>query len=498
MKLVSFLQQIHKISEISKKFFISELLDVAQIKSVDEFCDKLNITKILHLLEAAGLTLSDILQMNEADVNDLIAANFMKERLKLRDFISSFRQRQKAKEQSAKDQIPSSILGYCLNLSSILKHDFNCVHLIDGSQKLLDAADANSVAKVIVNYWKVHKISPSRTDFVHAFKKVKELFAAESIDDWIGGLTKGRGLLHERLYNVNKLEKKHKLGTEYGKNWGKKSGGKNSGGKDSGGNKVGKDGDGKKRKTLQGKNIAPAASKRKVVSTPDALDSSSPQLLSLLQQQQLDYVHPENASTSSQTASPLEDRSTIHTEETEGNSSHENSDLSVHSDDSKIATDNETTEFNNDPQRHFDFLKNNYGPLHRVLESWNFTYVFRQGMDYEIKDYKALQSSDGHVLMTKDFDRRFGSGNALHLKFANFKKQILPLLDKNVKDTKCKKLLQLLSTENISENSENYLYLMIIHAYILSIPVKEDEIIIPKKSSILDSQKFFIFLVRVS
>lgn len=96
-----------------------------------------------------------------------------------------------------------------MDILSLLKADFSCSHLINGSATLLNSADANKIAKVIVNFWKVNKITPSRSEFLYAFEKIKQFFKAQDIKDWIGGESKGRGLLHERVYNTNKLIKKH-------------------------------------------------------------------------------------------------------------------------------------------------------------------------------------------------------------------------------------------------------------------------------------------------
>lgn len=60
-------------------------------------------------------------------------------------------------------------------------------------------------------------------------------------------------------------------------------------------------------------------------------------------------------------------------------------------------------------------MKTDFGPLEIALADWISTYDDRQGLSYGIEDFKALQSSEGHVLLSRDFDEKFDTGNSLHL-----------------------------------------------------------------------------------
>lgn len=368
-------------------------MDVSTIGNLEEFCEKLKIKNALELFRAQKLILTDILNLTENDVNELIPISLLKERLLLREFLKA------SKNRVPQDTLPE-VRGYSIDLLSLLKAEARATHLLQGSNKILDSLDANLIAKVIVNFWRAQNIKPTRSDFQHAFVKIKNLFKAECISNWIGGSTKGRGLLHNKVYNENKLWKKHQKD------------------KESGGNKA--------RKSRKGMPMV----KRKSTKVTELRESVSCEIFSQIQEEELYHVETDS-------------------EVMEITFNHDDSDLA--------GTDIELDETN--IQGHLDILKNNLGPIDVISTSWNLTYTKRQGMKYSVGDFKALQSCEGHILISNDFDKKFKTGNALRMKFPNFKKKVLPFFKKNIRDSKCKDFIKKIDASEISENSESLLYL---------------------------------------
>lgn len=393
-------------------------------RTLEEFCESTKITNALELFRSHRLDVSDILNMNASDVNELIPTSLLKERLLLREFL--------------KVNHPAPEFHGChVDVLSLLKSESRATHLVKGSNVVLDSYDKNLVAKVIVNFWNSKGIKPTRSDFNHAFDKVKNLFKDETVVDWIGDRKKGRGLLHNKCYNENKLQKK---------------------------NQTKKDTGAKKKRNS-----------RKGMPMPKRKAKSSHQDESLFLE---DVPSSQNEDLSDETGNP------------------EVMDTSNYDDSDAVAT--EKDEENID--RHFEILKNNLGPIEMTSKSWDLTFSKRQEIKYSVENFKALQSCDGHVLISNDFEKKFKKGNALHLKFPNFKKKIFPFYQKNIRDSKCKGFIKQLGASNISEDSENLLYLLILHGYLVPQIVRETKpkVTILTKYTILDSQKFFINIVKVS